>query len=91
MKHFVDWINKVWAHNRDTVGDFGIRSLIHIPIGIIMSIPIFSWGLVYLFRFYERNEDAHTEDQAWKDVFGAMVGYVIGIIIQGILIWRYIL
>ena len=78
----VDWINKNWTHNRDKEGDFGIRALIHMPIGIIMSVPVFGWGLVYLFRFYERNEDAHTQDQAWKDVFGAMVGFVIGMLAQ---------
>ena len=77
----VKLINRLIKHNRDAEGDFGIRVIIHIPIGIIMSIPVFGWGLVYLFKFYERNEDIHTEDQAWKDTFGAMVGYVIGMVI----------
>jgi hypothetical protein len=86
MSKFIVWINTHWTHNRDSVGDFGIRALIHIPIGIIMSIPVFGWGLVYLFYKYQRNEDLHTEDAAWKDIFGAIVGYVIGLAIQGILL-----
>ncbi len=82
------FINKLIRHNRDDEGDFGVRVLLHIPIGIIMSIPIFGWGLIYLFKFYEKNEDLHTNDQAWKDTFGAMAGYVIGmlaLLIYGIL------
>lgn len=79
-----------WRHGRDKKGDFGIRTVLHIPIGFFMgaTFPL-SLGLVYLFKFYERNEDAHTEDQAWKDVFGAMVGMVIGISVEltAIVLW----
>lgn len=79
----IDWINKHWTHNRDVAGDFGIRALLHIPIGIFMGVTFpLSIGMVYLFKFYERNEDAHTEDQAWKDVFGALVGMTIGITME---------
>ncbi len=69
-----------FTHNRDKEGDFGVRAVLHIPIGLFMgaTFPL-SLGLVYLFKFYERNEDAHTKDQAWKDVFGAMIGMVLGI------------
>jgi len=84
MKKITDWINKKITHNRDNVGDFGVRCIIHIPIGIIMSIPVMGWGLVYLFKFYERNEDAHHEDEAWKDVYGAMIGFVVG---MGVQLW----
>jgi len=55
-----------------------------------MSIPILGWGLINLFLTYERNEDIHTEDQAWKDIFGAIVGFVIGLSVQGIILWRII-
>lgn len=78
----VKFINKVLTHNRDDEGDFGIRAVIHFPIGFIMgvlsAIPFLGYGLVQLFLKYERNEDAHTEDEAWKDIFGAIVGYSIG-------------
>tara|TARA_Y100000310_G_C20537774_1_gene741729 strand:+ start:744 stop:920 length:177 start_codon:yes stop_codon:yes gene_type:complete len=51
-------------------------------------IPFVGYGLLQLFLKYERNEDAHTEDQAWKDLFGAMVGFVIAIIaLIGIALW----
>lgn len=76
--NFVNWVNKIIKHNRDNEGDFGIRVLLHIPAGLVMSIPIFGWGFQYLFKFFEENEDLHTQDEAWKDTFGAMVGYVIG-------------
>jgi len=83
-----NWINRHITHNRDKDGDFGIRMLLHIPIGIILSIPVFSWGLIYLFKFYERNEDAHCEDEAWKDTYGAIVGYIIGLFLQiGVILW----
>jgi hypothetical protein len=82
LTSLINFINKIIKHNRDREGDFGVRMLLHIPIGLVMSVPILGWGLVYLFKFYERNEDAHTEDQAWKDVFGAMVGFVIGLFCQ---------
>lgn len=78
----VSWINRTFTHNRDRQGDFGIRALIHIPIGFIIAvfavIPGLALALAFLFKFYERNEDAHTKDQAWKDVFGALIGMVIG-------------
>lgn len=80
-------INKLITHSRDDEGDFGIRVLLHIPIGILMSIPIFGWGLLYLFKFYEKNEDLHTNDQAWKDTFGAMVGYIVGVMAIGAAIY----
>jgi hypothetical protein len=81
-----DWINKHLKHTRDEKGDFGIRVVIHIPVGIVLSIPVYGWALTYLFWKYQKNEDGYYHDGAWKDVFGAMVGYVIGIAIQGIIL-----
>jgi len=87
-------INKMITHNRDKKGDFGIRTLVHLPIGFLMGIssliPFLGFGLVWLFLKYERNEDAHTQDQAWKDIFGAIVGYslaVIMILALGLILW----
>jgi len=81
--------NRLITHNRDREGDFGIRVVIHIPIGFLMGLLLFNdRGIVSLFLKYERNEDLHTEDQAWKDIFGAMVGFVIGrIVAVGLFIW----
>jgi len=78
MKKFVAWVNRVFTHSRDKEKDFGIRVLIHIPIGFVMGFLDWNNGLERLFEFYERNEDRHTGDQAWKDTFGAIVGWVIG-------------
>lgn len=88
----IELINRIIAHNRDVDGDFGARVLFHIPIGFVLGIPILGWGLIPIFIAYEENEDAHTRDQAWKDYFGAMVGYVITIAVITIAIiaiaWR---
>ena len=77
------WICEHLTHNRDITGDYGIRVVIHIPAGLIIALMVLvHWSLViafaWLFLKYERNEDAHTQDQAWKDIAGAMVGMVIG-------------
>ena len=78
MKKLIDWINRHFVHNRDMERDFGVRAIIHIPIGIVMGLLDWNNGLTRLFEFYERNEDRHSGDQAWKDVFGVMIGWVIG-------------
>ena len=85
MDKLISWINKHLTHNRDKQGDFGIRVIIHIPIGIVCSIPVWGWALTYLFWKYQKNEDGYYHDGAWKDLFGALVGYVLGMIIQIIL------
>jgi uncharacterized membrane protein YukC len=77
-----DWINKHLKHEQDYVGDFGWRMVVHVPVGIICSIPVIGWGLLYLFAHYELNEDLHTTDQAWKDIYGAMVGFAAGLMAQ---------
>lgn len=89
VTRFVGWINKLITHNRDVEGDFGIRVLLHIPIGIFIGLLLFNdRALNQLFLKYERNEDAHTEDQAWKDICGAIVGFIIGRIVAiGLFIW----
>ena len=72
---------KFLTHDRDKVGDFQKRVLIHIPIGFLIGIlsviPFVGYALMKLFVRYEENEDLHFKDQAWKDYFGAIVGFVI--------------
>ena len=74
---FVHWVNRHWTHERDEEGDFGFRSLMHIPIGILMGIPLLGKPLREMFIRYEENEDKHVKDQAWKDYHGAMIGEAI--------------
>ena len=72
-----DWIK----HNRDSEGDFGVRMLLHIPIGLLIGLTFpLSFPIAWLFIRYEENEDLHTKDEAWKDYFGAIVGCSIGIV-----------
>lgn len=61
--------------------------LLHVPVGIVMSIPVFGWGLVLLFMRYEESEDKWVKDQAWKDYYGAIVGFILGLIAQSIIFW----
>lgn len=76
---FKDWINRHWIHDRDEVGDFGYRAFIHIWIGLLIGLLLpFSYPINQSFLRYERNEDIHTKDQAWKDIFGELVGLCIG-------------
>ena len=85
---------KILKHSRDKTGDFQSRVLLHIPIGMLMAIPLIGNGLRDLFMDYESNEDKWTSDEAWKDLFGAMVGYVLMVammIIGGVILWRYYL
>lgn len=85
---FVKWANKKITHPRDDEGDYGIRVLLHIPIGLLMGIPVIGYQLMKLFFFYEKNEDKWTSDEAWKDTAGALFGMSITvIIITGLGIW----
>ena len=68
------------THTRDKVGDFQSRVLIHIPIGILIGIPLLGYPILKLFIRYEENEDIHTKDQAWKDYAGAIAGTLITVI-----------
>ncbi|GAH20484.1 unnamed protein product, partial [marine sediment metagenome] len=77
------------THERDKIGDFQKRVLIHLPIGFIIGVlfPL-TYPALKIFIRYEENEDVHTKDQAWKDYAGAMVGCVIGNFVEaGIIIW----
>ena len=83
---------KILRHDRDKVGDFQSRVLLHIPIGFLIGmaslIPFVGLALLWLFIRYEENEDLHFKDQAWKDYFGAIVGVVIAfVVIIGIIFW----
>ena len=78
----IDWINKHLTHNRDEVGDYGIRLVIHIPHGLIMSIPILGWSLIPIFMAYQKSESYYTADQGWKDHAGAITGIIIGVLVQ---------
>ena len=73
-------MKKFLTHPRDFDGDYQERLLMHIPVGILMGIPLLGLPLLRLFIRYEENEDAHTKDQAWKDYAGALVGISITII-----------
>jgi len=53
--------------------------LLHIPFGVAIGFAyLVHWSLVLaltaLFLVYELNEDGHTKDAAWKDLYGAIVG-----------------
>ena len=86
MKRFVDWINKVWGHDRYKGDNFGIRSLIHIPVGIIVALSsMVSWPIALIFAYwfvtYQKNEDGYYRDGAWVDLNGAMIGLAIGTVL----------
>ena len=88
MKYIVRFFNWLIPHDKDKVGDFGIRFVIHIPIGILMGIFLLGLPLLWLFMEYQKNEDFHTSDQAWKDMAGAIWGMMISLVIQIILLIR---
>jgi len=56
------------------------RCLLHIPVGIICAVLCMTgYKIVAAFFFlgfalYELNEDSHLKDNAWKDLFGFLVG-----------------
>ena len=64
-------------HERDLVGDYQKRFLMHIGIGMLAGIPLLGYPIIQLFIRYEENEDVHTQDQAWKDYAGAICGAII--------------
>ena len=66
------------------------RVLLHIPVGLVMGFSYFAhWVfpivLVYLFWQYEKNEDRHINDGAWKDIKGAIWGAAIVSVVVAIL------
>ena len=40
---FVKWVNRKITHPRDEEGYYGIRVLLHIPIGLLMGIPVIGY------------------------------------------------
>jgi hypothetical protein len=88
---FIVWVNRTITHPRDKDGDFGIRVVTHVPIGIIMGLPVIGYQIMRLFFFYEKNEDRWISDQAWKDTAGALIGMSItAVAITGLGIWTII-
>ena len=83
MPYQRNWLDKLITHDRDKVGDFGSRVVLHIPVGFLIGVSFpLSYPLLKTIHKYERNEDAHTEDEAWKDLFGVMAGEVIGMLVE---------
>jgi hypothetical protein len=81
----------ILEHERDTKGDFGMRALMHIPVGLIAGIPILGYPVMKLFIFYEANEDLHIKDEAWKDTYGALIGASITVLAAtGVGIWLFL-
>ena len=85
---------KFLKHERDKVGDYQRRLLMHIPIGLLIGVPIIGYPILKLFVAYEDSEDFWVHDKAWKDYAGALVGAVImELIIIGLviyLLWRFV-
>jgi len=79
---------KILRHDHDGIGDFQKRVLLHIPVGLLIGVPLLGYPLLKLFLAYEENEDVHLQDEAWKDYFGAMIGVSITILILLGLLWR---
>ena len=63
------------THSRDKVGDFQSRVLLHIPVGFLIGLFLEDKDL---FLEYERDECAHSQDEAWKDIAGALIGFPFG-------------
>ena len=82
---------KLLSHNRDKVGDFQKRVLIHIPIGLLLGIPLLGLPLLIVFVHYEENEDSHTSDEAWKDYYGALAGMTITTILSLVVVAWWLL
>lgn len=58
------------------------RLALHLIVGFVATFAsIYSWvltaGILFIFWFYESNEDWYIKDQAWKDVVGCLVGMLI--------------
>ena len=79
---------KFLKHPQDKVGDYQQRVLIHIPIGVLIGIPVLGLPILWLFIHYEENEDKWVEDKAWKDYAGAIAGASItALAVLGVIIW----
>ena len=92
---FEHWANRTFTHVRDEVGDYGIRMLIHVPVGIFLGLTYpLSHDFLIILKEYQNNECLYTKDQAWKDYAGVLNGIPIGRTIQltiiGIFLWRLV-
>lgn len=81
IERLLELADRLITHDRDTDGDFGRRTVIHAFAGYgIIILALAHWciplALTVGFIFYEKNEDLHVKDQAWKDTFGFLVGGV---------------
>jgi uncharacterized membrane protein YozB (DUF420 family) len=91
-----EWLNKHITHDRDKVGDYGFRFALHAVMFPLVTVillvdkvggPLVLIAFTWAFLKYQRNEDLHTEDQAWKDIAGYMWALIIGVIIYLVLRW----
>lgn len=84
-REFISWEKRVF------------RAILHVPVGVVIAFsPLLHWTLplvlTFLFWRYEANEDKWIGDQAFYDLFGAIIGLVGMIIIllvlaKGPLLW----
>lgn len=90
MYRIADWLNKHITHPRDKQGDYGVRVTIHACLFPLVTAillvdpiggPIILATFTYIFNKYQRNEDLHTEDQAWKDQAGFMWALGLGVLL----------
>ena len=57
-------------------------------MGVFSYVPFVGSTFAHLFEKYQANEDLRTADEAWKDLFGALIGFGIGsFVILLALIW----
>ena len=83
MRWFEDWANRNITHVRDQVGDYGVRVVLHVPVGIFLGLTYpLSNDFLHVMIQYQNNECLRTEDQAWKDYAGILQGIFIGRVVQ---------
>jgi len=83
MKWFEDFCNRTFTHVRDDVGDYGIRMVIHVPVGMFLGLTYpLSNDFLQIMKEYQNNECLYTKDQAWKDYAGILNGIVAGRVTQ---------
>lgn len=69
------------------------RFFMHLPLGIIIVFSfyvhwVFPLVITVLFNYYEKNEDKHLHDEAYRDVQGALAGVVLTVV--GILLYEVV-
>ena len=65
-----------------------MRILLHIPHGVLAVLLKKPLAFTVAFLVYELNQDKHENDEAFKDIYGFMVGMAIGYI--GKRLWKRI-